>query len=218
MNAVMTHNLPFQPLPAALVDSAFQSLPHRRQAIGNYRPAQTELARFNQLLARLGRTLPLDLDQLATAARQLPPPDGGQNAPACIAERIARLETVAAMVVDPDWRAANEAMDCARLVLDYSHERRRLIPGSLPWFGHLDDAIVVEAAWPLLGREAAHYQDFLRLRVLEAYLRGCAVDELHLDRRYWEAARGADALLSAHRRQVRESSYVPAEPPMFRIH
>ena len=46
MNAVMTHNLPSQPLPAALVDSAFQSLPHRRQAIGNYRPAQTELARF----------------------------------------------------------------------------------------------------------------------------------------------------------------------------
>lgn len=219
MNAVMTTRCPTQSLPAALVDPASRNLPHRRQAIGDYRPSEPDLERFNQLLARLGRELPpLDLDQLATAARQLPPPVGGENTPRCIAERVARLETVAAMVADPDWAAANQAMDCARLVLDYTRERRRLIPEALPWFGHLDDAIVVEVAWPILGREAACYRDFLRLRALESYLRGCAPDALHFDRRYWEAARHAEAALAAHRRRVRESSYVPVESPMFRIH
>ena len=218
MNTVMTNSFQFQPLPSVLVDPASQNRPHRRQAIGNYRPAQPDLEHFNQLLARLGRELPLDLDQLATAARQLSLPGSGENSPACIAQRVARLETVAAMVDDPDWEAANDALEYAHLVLDYSHERSRLIPESLPWFGHLDDAIVMDAAWPFLGREAAFYRDFLRLRALEAELRGCTEEALHFDRHYWEVVRRSEEALAIHRRQVRESSYAPRPADMFRVH
>ena len=100
----------------------------------------------------------------------------------------------------------------------YADDTHDLIPDWLPQVGRLDDAIVVEAAWPTLRGEVACYRDFRRLRALEAGLRGCRPDELPFDRHAWEVARQAEAALAAHRRRVRESSYVPAPTPVFRVH
>lgn len=122
------------------------------------------------------------------------------------------------MAADRAWAAANEVVECARLVVDYANDSQDLIPDWLPRIGRLDDAIVVEAAWPTLGREAAGYRDFVRLRALEARLRGCEPEELPFDRDAWQAARVHEAALSAHRRRVRESTYVPAPSAMFRVH
>ena len=218
-NTLPTRRFRTQPLPPALDHPTGPDQPHRRQAINGYRPARAALERFNGLLAVLGRHQPpLDLDQLATAARQLPWPEDVNEVPGCISQRVARLETVAAMVADPHWEVANEPRACARRVLDYAHDAHPLIPHGLPRFGRLDEAIVVEAAWPVLGIEAACYQDFLRLRLIESSLRGCSPEALHFDRRYFEEVRRQEAQLSAHRRRVRESSYVPAPPILFRIH
>ncbi|UWX04185.1 DUF1232 domain-containing protein [Pseudoxanthomonas sp. NC8] len=193
------------------------SLLHRRKNIGEYRPASADLARFNHLLARLGRRhAPLDIDRLATAARQLT--DATDDAPGCIAQRIAWLESVVAMAGDRDWEASAEIADCARLVADYANDTWDLIPDWLPQVGRLDDAIVMEAALPTLGRELACYRDFRRLRAVEAGLRGCTPEELPFDRHAWEATREVEAALVAQRRRVRESSYVPAPPAMFRVH
>ena len=72
MNAVMTIRSLAQPLPAVLDTPLAFNLLHRRRNIGEYRPTSFDLSRFNRLLARLGRTQgPMDVDQLATAARQL---------------------------------------------------------------------------------------------------------------------------------------------------
>lgn len=218
MNAVMTNRSLVQPLPAVLDTPLSFNLLHRRKNIGDYRPTSTDLARFNRLLARLGRAkAPLDFDQLATAARQLSAA-ADDDAPGCIAQRITWIESVAAMAADPDWQAANDVADCARLVVDYANDTRDLIPDWVPRIGRLDDAIVVETAWPTLRREMAYYQDFLRLRALEASLRGCRPEELPFDRRAWETARDTEAALITHRRRVRESSYAPAPTAMFRIH
>ena len=218
MNAVMTTLSLAQPLPAVLDTPLSFNLLHRRKSIGDFRPNSADLDRFNRLLARLNRDrAPLGLDQLATAARQLSAA-GDENGPACIAQRIAWIESVAAMAADPAWEAANEITDCARLVVDYANDCYDLIPDWLPRIGRLDDAIVVEAAWPVLRRETACYEDFRRLRALEAGLRGCAPGELAFDRQAWISARHAEAALVAHRRRVRESSYVPAPTAMFRIH
>ncbi|KAF1694944.1 hypothetical protein [Pseudoxanthomonas koreensis] len=207
-----------QPLPSVLDAPPTFSLLHRRKSIGDYRPASADLERFNRLLSRLGRhSAPLDIDRLATAARQLSAAMG-DDAPACIAERISWIEAVAAMVTDPDWQAANDVADCARLVIDYVNDPCGLIPDWLPRVGRLDEAIVVDAAWPLLGGETASYRDFARLRGVEADLRGCTPEELHFNRTAWQVAREAEAALAAHRRRVRESSYVPAPSAMFRIH
>ena len=218
MNAVMTHLSLVQPLPAILDAPQSFSLLHRRKNIGDYRPTSADLARFNQLLARLGRPQPpLDIDRLATAARQLAD-TGDADAPGCIAQRIAWIESVVAMAADRDWEAANTVADCARLVADYANDTHDLIPDWLPRVGRLDDAIVMEAAWPTLRAELSCYEDFRRLRAVEAGLRGCAPEELPFDRQAWQAARTTEAALAAHRRRVRESSYVPAPAPMFRIH
>lgn len=218
MNAVMTTRSLVPPLPTVLDAHLPFTLLHRRKSIGDYRPASADLARFNQLLARLGRRQPpLDIDRLATAARQLSSA-ADDDAPGCIAQRIAWIESVAAMAADQDWQAANDVADCARLVLDYANDTHDLIPDWLPQVGRLDDAIVVEAAWPTLRHETACYRDFVRLRALEAGLRGCTPDALPFDRQAWQVAREAEAALIAHRRRVRESSYVPAPSAMFRIH
>lgn len=72
-NTLPTRRFRTQPLPPALDHPTGPDQPHRRQAINGYRPARAALERFNGLLAVLGRHQPpLDLDQLATAARQLP--------------------------------------------------------------------------------------------------------------------------------------------------
>jgi hypothetical protein len=218
MNALMTTLSLVQPLPAVLDAPPSFSLLHRRKNIGEYRPASADLSRFNHLLARLGRRQPpLDIDRLATAARQLT--DAADNdAPGCIAQRIAWLESVVAMAGDHDWEASGEVADCARLVADYANDTCDLIPDWLPRIGRLDDAIVMEAAWPTLGRELSCYRDFRRLRTVEAGLRGCAPEDLPFDRHAWESARDVEAALIAHRRRVRESSYVPAPTAMFRVH
>ena len=218
MNAVMTIRSLAQPLPAVLDTPLAFNLLHRRRNIGDYRPTSFDLSRFNRLLARLGRTQgPMDVDQLATAARQLSA-TGDDEAPGCIAQRIAWIESVAAMAADRAWAAANEVVECARLVVDYANDSQDLIPDWLPRVGRLDDAIVVEAAWPTLAREVASYRDFQRLRTLEACLRGCAPQELPFSREAWEAARRHEAALNAHRRHVREGSYAPVEADRFRVH
>ncbi|MBO9716706.1 MAG: DUF1232 domain-containing protein [Pseudoxanthomonas sp.] len=218
MDAVITTLSLVQPLPAILDATPPFSLLHRRKHIGGYRPASADLDRFNQLLARLGRRRPpLDVDRLATAARQLAD-SADDDAPGCIAQRIAWLESVVAMTGDRDWEAANEVAGYARMVADYANDTHDLIPDWLPRIGRLDDAIVMDTAWPVLRHELSCYRDFRRLRTVEADLRGCAPEQLPFDRHAWEAAREVEAALIAHRRRVRESSYAPAPSAMFRIH
>lgn len=143
------------PAPAARPGPSHRSGPapsspgHQRLPPGPRRPGS--------LQRPAGRTRPppatADLDQLATAARQLPWPEDVNEVPGCISQRVARLETVAAMVADPHWEVANEPRACAWRVLDYAHDAHPLIPHGLPRFGRLDEAIVVEAAWlPLFGK------------------------------------------------------------------
>ena len=79
-----------------------------------------------------------------------------------------RIETAAQMVEDPDWDEANDAIDTARLVIEYARGSDDLIPDWVPKVGRLDDAIVVDAAWPRLVGEIESYLDFCRLRSLEA--------------------------------------------------
>src|SRR3546814_12011740 len=76
MNAQVSN---FYSLPTALFP---QSIPHpaRRHLIDDFQPDEGAVERFNQLLARFQHA-PLDLDQIATAARVLPWPQADGGAP-----------------------------------------------------------------------------------------------------------------------------------------
>ena len=190
--------------------------PRRRRGIAGHRFDAGRLDRFNRLLARFGRPVPLDCDQIATAARAVVATAGG--AAPCIVQRLERAGAMARMLGDRNWAAGTGAEPVAQAVVAYVLEHDDLLPDWVPGAGRLDDAIVVEAAWPMVSAEVLDYLDFCRLRQLEASLRGIDAGALGYGRADWEESRRAEAALKAHRRDVFASGYVPAAAVLFRVH
>jgi len=212
MNAMLSIT---NPLPAIL-DQPASAGPGRRHLIENYCLSPCDVARFNLLLLRLGRRqAPLDRDQVVTAARELCDSNSLAVEPSSIRERVQQIETAALMVDDPDWEGAGDAIDTARLVIDYTRGGDHLIPDWVPAVGRLDDAIVVETAWPRLAAEIGRYLDFRRLRNIIGDDPGSTLRFMRAD---WERARREEAALVAHQRDVREHSYLPPSASLFRVH
>lgn len=183
----------------------------RRHHVQEFHLDVARLDRFNRLLAGLGRqAAPLDCDQVATAARELSDPSTPDVAPPCIGLRMARMGNLSRMVSDRDWTPANDAMDAAATVLEYVRAEDDLIPDGMRRVGRLDDAIVIETAWPKLEVEIASYLDYCRLHVVEASLRGVQNNAFRFTRSDWEAARAAESALATSQHRIRTSSYVPA--------
>ena len=192
----------------------------RREHVQDFCLGQAELDRFNDLLARLGRKeSPLDRDQLATAARELSDSNTPDVAPPCIDERMRRVDQLASMITSRDWTPANDAIDVAAKVVEYVRRDDDLIPDRLRRVGRLDDAIVIETAWPHLAAEVASYLDYCRLHFVEASLRGLESTTFRFTRSDWEAARAAEAALATQQRRIRTHSYLPAAAAsLFQIH
>ena len=213
MNAMLSQ---LQPLPAALQSQPAPDLA-RRRLVGGYPLDRKALDHFNRLLAKL-RHPPLGRDQIASAARQLAeqPATGAQ--PDCIGQRLHQATAIGLMVADPGWQPVDDAIAPARLVVDYVRNDRDLIPDCLAQVGRLDDAIVIDAAWPQIGGEVRNYLDYCRVRHIEAELRGCDESAFAFGRDDWEQARRAESAWIAHCRKVGARSYLPqAQAPGFRI-
>src|SRR5574337_852128 len=148
MNAQIAN---LKPLSPALQGPFPANLNHpaRRQFVGNVLLRMEALVHFNQLLARL-QHFPLHRDQVATASRELAKPVNDQRQPVGIVQRLQWIDAVARMVADASWPTADQVIVPARLVLDYTGSERRLLPRGIPQIGRLDDAILVDAAWPQL--------------------------------------------------------------------
>ncbi|WP_457097256.1 hypothetical protein [Lysobacter sp. P5_B9] len=215
MNAMLTATIP---LPAIL-DQPSPMAPGRRHCIDNFHLTAASVDRFNALLARLGRrAAPLDCDRLATAARELRDSAAGTGEPACILQRMKRLEAAARMLDDVQWQPVDDAGNVASLMVHYATGRYQLLPNTLPTVGHLDDAIAVEAAWPSLQYEVASFLDYCRVRSMEASLRGRDIGGFNFSRDDWEDARQAEYVLEKQRRCIRESSYLPQLATRFIVH
>lgn len=217
MNA-MTLTATERLLPAANDTTTARSQRNRRRTVGGFCIAQMEVDRFNALLLQLGRTqAPLQRDQLATAARELC--DRSIGAVPGIAPRMRRAAAAALMLADRAWEARADSALLAARVVDYVRAGNDLFPDALPRFGRLDDAIVIDTAWPQLADEIADYLDYRRVRRIEARLRGCDPDDFSFDRNQWEQAFLAEAALAEHQRQAREGSYLPASAAsLFHVH
>jgi len=192
----------------------------RREHIQDFCLAQAEVDRFNELLVQLGRQdAPLERDQLATAARELSDSNTPDVAPPCIDQRMGLVDQLSRMIMDPDWTPANDAIDVAAKVVGYVRRDDDLIPDRLRRVGRLDDAIVIETAWPRLATEVASYLDYCRLHRVEASLRGLGSTSFRFTRSDWEAARAAEAALVTQQCRIRTHSYLPvAAAGLFQIH
>lgn len=204
-------------LPAAIM---IQHRPgqDRRRCVGGFCLDPTAVEAFNAFLELLGRDRdPIDCDQLSTAARELCDCDAVLAA-ACIGVRMRRAALVDRMIADPGWGAGDETCLLGSTVVEYIRRHDDLIPDTLPRVGRLDDALVVDTAWPRLAEEAAGYTDFRRLRRIEARLRGRDPGAFSFNRADWLESRRAEAALASHRARVRDSAYVPAPAAAFRVH
>ncbi|WP_159016187.1 YkvA family protein [Cognatiluteimonas profundi] len=210
MNALLAQ---LHPLPAELPRPA-HSAHGRRHRIGTHEINEQSLALFNELLMKLDLRQPqLERDQLVTAARDVANrPDSSH---AAIFERMRRAAAIDRMLRDHGWTPADQVVPSAQLVVEYVRRANDLIPDALPMVGRLDDAIVVDVAWPALAPEVGDYIDFCRLRHVETALGGTADG---YDRDSWLAARRAEARLLEHLQRVGAQTYLSGPPALFHVH
>ena len=210
MNAALTT---LYPLPAALFHADTMHR-HRRHRIGSFEIAEDALALFNELLARLDlRRAPIQRDQLVTAARDLVDETSDAPVAPCLYARMRRAGAIDRMLADASWTPEAAVVAPGKLVVDYVRGNRDLIPDVMPKVGRLDDAIVVETAWPTLAPEIRNYLDFCRVRQIERELGG----DDRFSRRDWEQARNAEAQWIEHCRRVGNDSYLTSSPAHFRV-
>ena len=197
------------PLPSALA-RAEAGHAGRRYRIGGYEIDEIALDLFNELLARLDpRHALIDRDQMASAARDIA--DRHEDVPVslCIYQRMRQAGAIDQMLTDPGWTTEETVVAPARLVLDYVRRDNDVIPDAMPRVGRLDDAVVVDAAWPVLSPEIRNYLDFCRLRHIEAGMGGNG----EFGRPEWELARSAEAQWIEHCRRVGGSTYLTGTVP-----
>lgn len=192
----------------------------RRRRMGALLVDEPALQLFNDALQSadpLHRQL--SADQICSAARRLYEQASPLPVPESIFERLRWLALLHTMQVDDDWEIQSDAATPADTVLRYFFQRDDLIPHNAPVIGHLDDAILTDAAWPTLVPEVTDYLDYRRLRRLEAELRGLRPAQFHFNRNDWLEARDGEARWKEHLRRQGLGRY--AETPvvdLFRVH
>lgn len=206
------------PLPLHWDPSKDPSRARRRRA-GTIQLRDRALSRFNSVLSATDLAhRQLDADQIASAARNLfnlP----HLPIPACIYDRLRATALLRRMARDRDWEPDPASADCVEHVLEYLADTDELIPHNAPVIGHFDDAILVEVAWPRVGNEASMYQDYRRLRRMEAELRGIDAARMGFNRDDWLNAREAEQRLMQRFRGQGLGSYRIAHGSVaFRVH
>jgi uncharacterized membrane protein YkvA (DUF1232 family) len=115
-------------------------------------------------------------------------------------DRIAELE---AMRRDANWPLDPAQEHRIDLVLQYLEAEDDLIPDSTPTFGYLDDALLLELAWPVFAEDVDDYRDFRQFRDEAGDSLGRAPHQLD-----WLRARAEEGALWEHMHRVHDQQYV----------
>ena len=143
-------------------------LPRDRAARSNHEspvhPDADAVARFNALVHELYRDAPqIDANAIASVARWLDSQPADQREQLLNA-RLVRIAELEAMRRDIDWPLDPAQERRIDLVLHYLEAEEDLIPDSTPTFGYLDDALLLELAWPVFAEDVDDYRDFRAFR------------------------------------------------------
>ncbi|WP_374603322.1 hypothetical protein [Arenimonas sp.] len=169
--------------------------------------APRAIAEFNDLLHELHPDAPhVDADALASVASWLVglPTD---EAEALLQARLGRLTELQALAADPDWAVEPALARRIARLLDYVERVRDLIPDDTPRVGRLDDALLVELAWPMVAEELEDYRDFQRFREESGDAFGG-----HPGREQWLQSRLEEGALWEQLHRVRHQHYVDYGP------
>ncbi|WP_146909082.1 hypothetical protein [Arenimonas daejeonensis] len=201
----MRHNTPLPadsalPLHAARIDPR-STMPSPVQLDG------TAIANFNALLHELHPDAPhVDALAVSSVARwliELPQ----AHAESLLQARLGRLHELKTMASDRDWAIEPALAKRIYRLLDYVDQARDLIPDDQPLVGRLDDAILVELAWPMVAEELEDYRDFCRFRDESGASFGG-----HPSREDWLATRLEEGALWEQLHRVRHQHYVDYGP------
>lgn len=202
----MRHDAPLPATPALPLHAA------RAGLLGDPRDAPVSLdpqavADFNALLHELHPDAPhVELSAIASVARwlvELPP----AQSESLLQARLGRLPELRDLAVDPDWGIEPALARRIYRLIDYVSQPRDLIPDDLPRVGRLDDALLVELAWPMVAEELEDFRDFCRFREES----GTHFDG-HPSRDDWLAARMEEGALWEQLHRVRNQHYVDYGP------
>lgn len=180
---------------------------HRRHRIDDHELDGREVARFNDVLHTLNPDAPhLDADAIVSVARwltALPEP----QAKALLQARLARLSELEMLLADPDWQIDAAMARRIKILLAYVNTANDLIPDNRACIGKLDDALLVELAWPAIADELEDFLDFSRFREESGHLYFN-----HPERDDWLRTRLEEGALWEQLRCVREHHYAECSP------
>ena len=164
-------------------------------------PAAVE--RFNAFVHELYRDAPqVDAGAIASVSRWLEAQSPEQRE-AQLRARLDRLVEIEAMRHDADWPLDPAQEHRIDLILEYVAAEDDLIPDNVPTYGYLDDALLLELAWPVLAEDIDDYRDFCNFRSDNAEAFARPVHQLD-----WLRARAEEGKLWEHMHRVHESLYV----------
>jgi Protein of unknown function (DUF1232) len=101
-----------------------------------------------------------DDDEILGAAAELVQALRRARLPDFVAERLGKLETLHAMLTDPEWTLQGRERGPVLAALAYVCDPEDIIPDDIPGIGLLDDAVMIELVFRELRHEIAAYEDF----------------------------------------------------------
>ncbi|MEO8672814.1 MAG: YkvA family protein [Tahibacter sp.] len=158
--------------------------------------------------------------QVTDAAKKLLADSAGVQVPGFIAERLAKLDSMIAMVHDAGWALPADDQQRVLSALTYFADPKDVIPDTVPVLGFLDDAIMIELCVRELKHELDAYEDFCDFRNTEAHRLGVDPADHAVQRADWLEGRREE--LQDRMRRRRRDSYSGAgggswKPTLFKF-
>jgi hypothetical protein len=197
----MRHPAPTPSTPSIPLPRARSAL--RRTVTTPVHPDDAAIERYDALVHELNRDAPrIDAEAIASVSAWLAshPPEQREQLLRARLDRISELE---AMRRDRDWPLDPAQERRIDLVLDYLASVDDLIPDDTPTYGFLDDALLLELAWPVFAEDLDDYRDFCQFREESAAALGRPPHQLD-----WLRARAEEGALWEHMHRVHDQAYV----------
>ncbi|HET8819674.1 MAG TPA: hypothetical protein VFM73_09050 [Xanthomonadaceae bacterium] len=209
-------NIATLPLPGLV---AVPGAPRRRHRVAGIELDNGSLSRFREVANSLQSAMGTpDVDAIACVARNLASQFRGMRRAPSIRVRLRALRALRTMASEDAWELAPAQQGKIALISDYAANQDRLVPDEVPVIGGLDDAVLVELAWPSLQLDLDDYLDFRRLRAEEAALRRMNPRAIRFDRADWMVAKSAELAWRAHVQRRGCASYLDWHaPPVFQV-
>jgi uncharacterized membrane protein YkvA (DUF1232 family) len=186
---------------------------HRRRNAGPVHLDAIDIDAFNLLVHSLYPDAPhVDADAVASMARWLAAQPAAQRS-SLLRSRLGRLAELETMRRDTAWPLEPAQARCIDAILDYVAREDDLIPDTVPVFGNLDDALLLELAWPMLAEDVDDYRDFCRFRDDVGETLGRPVNQSD-----WMRTRAEEGALWEHMHRVHAQAYVEHAAPASMFH